>query len=451
MTNRPTPSERPYFDAEWCRILRDRKVELGISLAALAKQAKVPERTLDRTMNGQRKPDAVEIVGLAQALQLPVLRLLAAVDVIPEMTRLLDYMDQLEDMASRTVISARLVSVDQVYGASVIASKVVASGRYKATIWPLWQGTGRHRRHYADLVAFESTEGGSPVDLRTDLKQLMRAELGWFHSGFIGFPETATGMPTPDLRAVVNVPRFLAIRRGGEHRTLPEPTSPAKLTDRPSGRLTPNSICVVGLHWSGSADVGSFLGYAFDYDSCHIGFVASRVYSRLTDEWENEYFDFDRFDVARTFFYGSQLGRRRVWASGGDQALDTVKLVGDPHNRAPLVVHLRVRDDLIEWSARVRTSKGHTNATLKEDIEGAKKDRAAMDAIIAKIPDRSITLDVRLPEGPDFSDPNEDGRDAFFDSWAELAERTVRQLRERLDLAIDVEHALQRMAEGGRT
>lgn len=450
-TTPTTPGKGDHYDADWCRIIRTRKEELGraMSLTRLSKLSKVRERTLDRTMNGERVPDAAEIAGIAKALDLPVLRLLAAVDVVPEMTRLLDYVDQLEEIVNRTEVNAGLTGVQQPSGASIIASRVVASGRYRATIWPLWQGTGRYRRHYSDMIAFDPLDGAASDDLRPELKRLMRAELGWFHAGFIGFPETASGMPTSDLRSVVNVPRFVAIRRGGEERAQLRHESGTAATAK--GAPLPNSVCVVGLHWSGSADVGSFLAHAFDYDSSHIGFMASRAYSRLTDEWDNAYFDSDRLDVARTYFYGSQLGRRRVWSAGGDQALATMELVSDRRNSAPLVVHLRVSDDLLEWAARVRTSKGHTQVGLAEDIATARADRDAMTRLVDGIPGRAVTLDVDLPEGPDFSGPAEDGRDAFFDLWARTGEQVLSRLRDDLDIGLDLDECLRRMDAGGRT
>ena len=123
----------------------------------------------------------------------------------------------------------------------------------------------------------------------------------------------------------------------------------------------PRSVAVIGGHWSGSADVASMLAYAFDYDYSHVAFVASRVFSRLTHDWENIFRERDRLESARMYVEGSAIGRHRVWAAGVGDSDEAVQIIAPSQTRpTPFVISLRPSDDLLEWAAHVRSKWQHT-------------------------------------------------------------------------------------------
>jgi hypothetical protein len=260
-------------------------------------------------------------------------------------------------------------------------------------------------------------------------------EISWFTAGFVGSPHDAQDLGTPYPRLAIGIPRFVAIRRG---------------TGNPL-RSAPHSVCVIGGHWAGSADVASFLGYAFDHDYSHVGFVASRAFSRLTHQWYHDLFDRDRLEVARTYTVSAEIGRSRVWAAGGDGVTATCRLIADHRLRMPLVVYLRAGDDLIEWTARARNLWQMTDVPLDEDIRAMRDERQAVIGLLSGIRYRALVVDVNLPDDASFREPGTAGQaDAFFDMWANLAESVIFRMRSELQTRFEVNDALDRLRSGGR-
>jgi hypothetical protein len=374
-----------------------------------------------------------ELLTLSEVLGISPLRALDAAGRVPGISRLVDYIDQLEELAGRTEYVAARLAFGPPNGASVIAGAAAASGRYRATMEPLWQGTGRYRRHYCDLVALEPMKAASQQTIRTELEDLLAAEMAWFGAGFIANLDTARHLPAPDPSLVITVPRFVAIRRAG--------TAPA------GG--APHSVCVLGGHWSGSADVASFLGYAFDYDYAHVGFAASRAYSRLTHHWDHGLFERDRFEIARTYTLGADIGRSRCWAAGGDSYAATCELVCSGRHRNPVLIHLRVTDDLIVWAADARARFGHTSRTVEEDVKSMTADRRTADLLVSRIPHRAIRLDVTVPCRSG-THTEQAVRDGFFDQWAGLSEEALRLMHDELQLRFDLADCIDRLRSGGQ-
>lgn len=424
--------EPPFLHEEWCVALRG-AVE-GTTYQQIADASGYSRAHIAPILGGRKRPTADELLRLASALRLSQLRMLDLAGHLPGVSRLLTYVDQLEDQASRIGLAAARIPFDDVSGAAVIAGKAVASGRYRAIVEPLWQGTGDRRRHYSDLVAFDPVEPMSPVEIRTDLEGLLHHELAWFTAGFIGSPETARHLPTPHPELVVNVPRFVAIRKGGA---------------RPLAGA-PHTVCVLGGHWAGSADVASLLGYAFDYDYSHVGFVASRAFSRITHRWDHRLFDRDRLEVARTYLAGAELGRSRVWAAGGDGYTETARLLAvEKQARNPFVVNLRATDELIEWTSWARTAWRHHDAGIDSDRRASQVQRLVVDQQLAGSADRVLTVDVGPPPMAE-DDWEGDNRDAFMDLWTDLAEDVLARLAAVRGLHFDHGEALLRMRNGGR-
>lgn len=445
----------------WCNMLREAAAARGMTQARVAdatshrvynpaKQQEEIEKIglgkIKRIWTGHEVPTADEMLRLCEVLDLPKVRMLAELGKVDQESDREAYIDQLEELASRVTYAAGLVEVEQLHGAAVIAARVAASGRYRVTIAPLIQGTGRYRRHYSDLVAVQPLPDQTADQLQEWLENTLRHHLAWFHAGFIGFPETAKdlGLETPQTRTVINVPRFLAIRRGSG--SPPEPR--------------PRCVCVVGSHWSGSADVASWLAHAFDIDFSVVGFVASRAFGRLTHE-DHDVNAYDRQEVARTYAVGAErLGRRRVWAVGGDNCLHTFELLDalDESATEPHIIYLRVQDDLMRWTAAVRSRNEHSPSKAQErDLFDMQEERRKIGGLLKRNPSlrrKTVLLHVGLPPGPDFTDPSEDGRDAFLDMWGGLAERALTELHSVVEASFgttfNLQAAMKRLRGGGR-
>lgn len=448
-------SERDQYP-RWCHILRDAAMARGMTQARVADATarrdynaatyheveKIGLGKIKRIWTGREEPTADEMLRLCEVLDLPKVRMLAELGKVEQESDREAYIDHLEELAARVTYAAGLVEVEQVHGAGIIAAKVVATGKYRVTIAPLIQGTGRFRRHYSDLVAVQPLPGQAVAGLRKRLEDELRHHLAWFHAGFIGVPETAEDLrlETPDTSTVINVPRFLAVRRGSG--SPPEPL--------------PRCVCVVGSHWSGSADVACWLAHAFDLDSSHVGFVASRAFSRLTHK-DHDVNAYDREEVARTYTAGAErLGRRRVWAVGGDNCLHTFQLLDDPQlTTEPHVVYLRAKDDLMQWTAVVRYRHQHSPTKTRErDLFDMQEERRKMDEVLKGnrlLRRRTVILPVGLPPGTDFTNPTKDGRDEFFDMWAGLAEQALTELHSIAEPSFDLQSAMNRLRAGGRS
>ncbi|MFR9805638.1 helix-turn-helix domain-containing protein [Pseudonocardia sp. RS010] len=430
MAERSGNGEPRFLDEEWCVVLRRAAKET--TYRDIAAEAGYSRAHIAEIFGGRKRPTADELLRIAGALGLSQLRMLDLAGHLPGVSRLLTYLEQLEDQASRTQLAAASVPFDDVHGAAIIAGKGLASGRYRAVVDPLWQGTGEYRRHYADLVAFEPVQAMSAVEIRADLEELLHHEMAWFTAGFIGSPETARHLNTSHPELVINVPRFVAIRKGGVNPLVG----------------VPHTISVIGGHWSGSADVASLLAHGFDYDYSHVGFVASRAFSRITHRWDHRLFDRDRLEVARTYVAGGEIGRSRVWAAGGDGYAETARLLaGDRRGRNPFVVHLRPTDELIDWTSWARTAWRQHGGDAETDRGSSISDRAVVDQQLAGLGSRVLTLDAGLPAG---AVRDSDNLDAFMDHWCLLAETVAERLRADLHMRFDLDEALRRMRNGGR-
>jgi transcriptional regulator with XRE-family HTH domain len=429
----------------WCDILRETAKRQGRTTPEVATAAGIGVGKLKKiwTNHDGMVPSADEMLRLCEVLDLPKTRMLAELGMIESESDREAYIEQLEELASRTTYSAGTVEIEQQHGAAFVAARIAAAGRYRVTIAPLVQGTGRFQRHYDDLLAVQPLPGQQSDDLSKELEALVRPELAWFSAGFIGMAETAKslGLETSDPRSVIRVPQFVAIRRGSG--LPPEPK--------------PRCICVAGGHWCGSADVASWLGYAFDLDCSHIGFVASRAFGRLTHK-NHDLNAYDREEVARTYALGAErLGRRRVWAVGGDNYLQTFELLAATRAREPVVVYLRVTDELIRWTAGVRTGQNEqTTKTQQRDIFDMQEERRKVDEILRNdrgLRERTVTLHVDLPFVARDSDQAADRRDAFFDMWGSLAEHALVRIHDVVNSlhgrTFDLNKAMERLRLGG--
>ncbi|WP_331751294.1 hypothetical protein OID55_41585 (plasmid) [Streptomyces sp. NBC_00715] len=254
-------------------------------------------------------------------------------------------------------------------------------------------------------------------------------ELAWFGAGFTeGWIEGMEAL-------TINVPRFVALRRGTGS---PMPGAP-------------RSIAVLGGHWAGTADVASFLGYAFDYDYSHVAFVASRAFSQLNHHYDDSFRDRDRLEVTRTYVEGGDLGRRRIWAADTGDSDAAVKVLATSHaRRNPLVVYLRPTDELLAWTAHVRSNSAHTALPATDSLSKSRAVRGKVDEALRPIQHKTLVLDVSTPSGVRITPGVQatDTPDSFLDMWAELAVQAVNGLRTKFHLPFDQPAALQRLADG---
>ena len=431
---------------EWCQVLRDAADRQKITHRAIATITGLGLGKVQRIMNNHQAPSADDLIKLCPVLDLSTARMLTMLGYLDQVWERQEYNEHLEELASGMSHTAGSIELDQQHGAAFIAAKIVASGSHRVTVAPLMTGTGRFRRHVNDLIAVQPLAGREADGLRDHLEELVRVEMAWFQAGFIGFPETAAslGLPTPDPATVIAVARMNGIRRG-----LGSP--PANC---------PRSICVVGSHWAGSADVASWLAYAFDLDFAHVGFVASRAFARLLHK-EHDVNAYERQQVARTYVAGAErLGRPRVWAVGGDNCHHTFDLLDDPRLVSePHVVYLRATDQLMTWTTGVRYREKHqTTQTMAGDLNNMQEERRKIEEILRRnkrLERRTVVLPVDLPDGPNFGDEAEDGRDAFYDMWALLAERALSDLHAVVAAhssdrrSFDLDDAMRRMRDGG--
>jgi hypothetical protein len=367
-----------------------------------------------------------DLADLADVLQLSKLRLLDAAGHLEGIDNLLTYLDQLEEQAELTEHAANRLADSPYPGATRIAGAALAAGDFDVMIRPDWLGTGERRRHYQDRVILTRRDG---ADISADQKRiegLLRDELAWFHSGFID------GWPGAPAELAINVPRFLALRHSSGE---PAP-------------MVPRSIAVIGGHWAGSADVASFLAYAFDYDYAHVAFTASRTFQRLTHDWRNDYRERDRLEVTRTYVEGSVIGRHRVWAADVGDSDEAVKILGTSRRRlTPLVISLRPTDDLLDWTAHARSQWHHTDDDPETDLRKIRDARAQVDQALEPLDFKTVTLNVSLPFARSPGELNDDS-DAWFDMWMTLSEQAIGRLHARDEIHFDKDAALAKLRAG---
>ncbi|MER5451215.1 helix-turn-helix transcriptional regulator [Streptomyces sp. NPDC002764] len=416
-----------YINEPWCQELRT--VASAITRAELALNAHMAKAKVQDILGGHVKPTMDDAARLAEALNYPKLRLLALLGYLEGLSNLLAYLDQIEEQAERMEHSAKRLPGDPLSGVTRIANTALMEGNFEVSMRPLFLGIGDRRRHYADRVVLRPLLGG-PVSetARSRVEAALYDELAWFGAGFNeGWKEGADAL-------TINVPRFVALRRGSGN---PLPGAP-------------RSIAVIGGHWAGSADVASFMGYAFDYDYSHVAFVASRAFTRLTHHYNDSFRDRDRLEVARTYVEGSDLGRVRVWAADTGDSEAVAKIIAtSASRRAPLVVHLRPTDDLLEWAAHIRSARRHTPASAGEDLRALHEARRNTDEALRPVAHKMLVLPASLPSGARVTSTGEvvEAADEFFEMWASLAEQAIRLMHDRLRLPFRLDVALQRLSD----
>lgn len=401
-----------YGREEWCADLRE--ATKGNRFALLTQSTNFGRSKVQSYLSGAAKPNMTDMVKLAEAANMPPLRLLASAGYLPGVKDLLTYVDQLEEQADGTERLYKELPLESPTGASRIAGVLMREGSYNVSLRPTFNGTGPRRRHYTDRVVISRVDGAAMRKPDRDhIEKLVRSELAWFGAGFIDGWSNETEI-------AVNVPRFVSIRRG---------------TGTPQASA-PRTIAVVGGHWAGSADVASFLGYALDYGYDHVAFVASRAFSRLTHKWRDSQREVDRLEVAKTYVAGSDIGRHRVWAADVGDSADVIKTVARTESETtPFLIYLRPKDDLLRWTARARYQWGHTDDSFQEGYTKlAHTRRQVDDTMTLLIPEaKRLTLDVGLPDPApvDGQDRPVDDQDGFFDLWFSLAEAAVRAMAEK--------------------
>ncbi|WP_193505084.1 helix-turn-helix domain-containing protein [Streptomyces coeruleorubidus] len=414
-----------FINEPWCQELR--AVAATMTRAELAVNARMAKAKVQEFLGGHAKPTMDDAARLAEALNYPKLRLLALLGYLEGLSNLLAYLDQIEEQAERMEHSAKRLPGDPLSGATRIANTALMEGNFEVSMRPIFLGIGDRRRHYADRVVLRPLHDG-PVSetARTRVEAALYDELAWFGAGFNeGWKEGTDAL-------TINVPRFVALRRGSG---TPLPGAP-------------RSIAVVGGHWAGSADVASFMGYAFDYDYSHVAFVASRAFSRLTHHYSDSFRDRDRLEVARTYVEGSDLGRVRVWAADTGDSEAVAKIIATSATRkTPLVVHLRPTDDLLEWTAHVRSARRHTSASVGEDLRALHEARRNTDEALRPVAPKTLVLPASLPSGARVMSSGEvvDAPDEFFVMWASLAEQAIRRMHDQFRLPFRLEAALERL------
>ncbi|MDT0385969.1 helix-turn-helix domain-containing protein [Streptomyces dubilierae] len=424
MSSEPKRAAR-HLNEPWCQELR--AASAPVTRAQLAANAGMSKAKVQEILGGHLRPSMDDIARLADALNYPKLRLLALAGYLEGLSNLLTYLDQIEEQAERMEHSAKRLPGDPLSGATRIANSALSEGNFEVAMRPVFLGSGPRRRHYADRVMLRPLHDG-PISesTRARVEAALYDELAWFGAGFTRGWEHGTQSLT------INVPRFVALRRG---------------TGSPL-RGAPRSITVIGGHWAGSADVASFLGYAFDYDYSHVAFVASRAFSRLTHHYNDNFRDRDRLEVARTYVEGSDLGRLRVWAADtGDSETVASIIATSAKRKSPLVIHLRPTDDLLEWTAHARRTHRHTSVSAGEDLRALHVARARTDQALRPVEHKLLVLPAPLPQGARVASSGEviDAPDAFFDTWADLAEQAIKQMHARFALPFRLTTALQRL------
>lgn len=424
------------FGAElWCEALREAKDSQRLSYDHLARETRYNRGKLVEIITGRRRPSIEELLRVASVLRLSQVRMLDIAGHLPGLSNLLAYVDRLEDLASRTNEAGARPLFTGVQGAAAIVDRVAATGEYKVSIHALWQGTGVHRIHYADMVVVDSLDDHlHEGELRERLEKLLFDELTWFSAGFVDRPDAARGLGAHFPSLVVQVPRFIAPRRATTN-SLPG---------------APHSVCVLGSHWSGSDDVASALGAGLGHDYASVTMVAVRAYSRLNHA--STLSGQDKIEVAMTYLSGGGVGRMRTWAADGEIYVRAARLLGSGvRARDPFVVHLRSTDALLEWTAYTRERWGHVDSPGAENLRLATQERAAVDRLLAPIGHRVLTMPAHLPEGVDFKQPDEDGRDVFMNLWCNAAEEIFVRLNEEHGMRIDVDEARSRARSLGCT
>lgn len=415
-------------------MLRAAAAGAGMTRDQLAAKANFSRAKTQSILGGQVMPSMDDLTHLSEALRLSKLRVLASAGYLDGIDNLITYLDQLEDQAERIDVAASQLVSSPMSGPASIAGAALTSGDFEVVMKPLWLGTGDRRRHYSDRVILSRRKGGdfSEADRRR-VELLLRQELAWFGAGFIDGWE---GGPS---QLAINVPRFVALRHSNGSPTQGHP----------------RSIVVIGGHWAGSADVASFLGYAFDYDYSHVSFAASRAFSRLTHDWSNEYRERDRLEVTRTYTEGSAIGRHRVWAADVGDSEEAVKIIATSRRReTPFVISLRPSDDVLEWTAHVRSQWNHTYDDPKTGLRKLRAARDRVDQVLSPLSEKSQVLDIPLPgaNSVDRSGNLHHEPDAWFDMWADKAEQVIEKLRSpKHGFHFDKAAALRQMRNGGRS
>lgn len=372
-----------------------------------------------------------ELMQLAEALHLPKLRILALADYFDGLTNLLLYLDHLEEQVSGVHQAARRLPLESPSPVAWIASAALEHGRFRVSVQPLLEGVGDRRCHYSDLIYIRPANGDPITDeTKAEIESSLKDELTWFGAGFADNVDSDDESRYFENAVRITVPRFIANRQGSG-------------TSLPG---IPLSLAVIGGHWAGAADVASFLGFAFDYDYSYVNFAASRIFSRHTHRWDDEFRERDRLEVVRTYIEGSEIGRARVWAADVGGSAAAARMLAEPRRKTPFIIYLKPCDELLEWTALTRQRLRHTDKSQAEDLRAMRVARQGTLHALNEISDKALVLEVPLPTSISERRPvKTNGGLAFFDLWQELAEDAIFTLHRKYNFRFNRDRAIDRL------
>lgn len=152
---------------------------------------------------------------------------------------------------------------------------------------------------------------------------------------------------------------------------------------------------------------------------------------------------------------GSAIGRHRIWAADVGDSDEAVKIIATSKDRpTPFVVSLRPSDDLLEWTAHVRSQRRHTRDAPETGLQKLREARAQVDRslqpLLARQKGQIIDVPLPTPNAVGASgDIVEDGS-AWFNMWARTAEEIIEKMHVRHGFPLNAEHAIAQMRAGGR-
>lgn len=383
----------------------------------------VDEKAVRKWPSGETVPEAKRTKVVAETLNKPPLRievLCGRAAGTDHHIELIEHLGSLNEKY-RALIGATATARQSSSGLPRLVQQLVASGEYSFRVVPWWRGTSR-RRHYADWIVFDpiSPKGGEAVRqelLEEEFSDSIANATAWWDGpeNYAHIP-SMQGLSEAEEQLVLNVPRFVADRRGS-HRTK---------------AVAPRDIVVLGGHWCGHADTARFLAERLDYDYRLPMLHASIEHRVLPQRWDAQDWYPSRLDVIHTFGLRAPLTHRRVWAVDYWDDAETVEVVvGSPHK--PYVVLLEASEGLLEYAATRRQELGHCPAgrSRKEDLDIMTAARESAREIVEAIPDserRIMTIDVADGAWPDTNGPTLPAIDQWFDHFGQTAEKLYTQL-----------------------
>jgi hypothetical protein len=182
--------------------------------------------------------------------------------------------------------------------------------------------------------------------------------------------------------------------------------APVLVATKPRGllpnRAVPSNIVVVGIPFTGAAEVASLLATALDwsYTDLRTATVLSLgISANPADQVAAE------TEVAERFLDEAKAGARfNVWAWNAVGAIDAISEIGSDR---PLVIFLEASDELVEFSE----SRGYVGSKRAQDlVRGALFRRDPSTCLILHLPT------LPLPPPGELNDV-----DVFFDAYVDCA------------------------------